>query len=161
MNIRNEKGMTLVEILAALTISFVVIGLASSVFFQTFRNVDISDSHISLRQEANIIISTLSKSHEQDSDYPITYVKEASGEWVLTIGHHKIHSELYDVQLTIHNKNSNNIARSFEINTFDSSPRNDSFQVNIKEALEVVSLKLINKTDSSKTFELKTVITRL
>ncbi|ADH98519.1 PulJ/GspJ family protein [Salisediminibacterium selenitireducens] len=57
--IKNQAGITLIELLAALVIGTIVIGLAGSVLVSTFTQADVTSDHASLRQEANIILTKI------------------------------------------------------------------------------------------------------
>ncbi|WP_096153169.1 MULTISPECIES: PilW family protein [Bacillus] len=161
MKINNEKGITLVELLAALMIAFIISGLVAAIFFQTFRNADKSDSHINLRQEANIIIQMFSTAHEKE-DYTFQYTKKANGDWELKIGEITMNSRYYDIELTFNNLSAENEARSVSINTKNNDPSSSkSFSVVVGNPIDIKQLKLINKDDPSLTFELTTIISRL
>ena len=58
-NVRNESGITLIELLAALVIGTMVIGLITSLLLSTFTQADVTGNHAGLRQEANIILSDI------------------------------------------------------------------------------------------------------
>ncbi|AOM81879.1 type II secretion system protein [Salisediminibacterium beveridgei] len=58
-NVRNQSGITLIELLAALVIGTMVIGLITSLLLSTFTQADVTGNHAGLRQEANIILSDI------------------------------------------------------------------------------------------------------
>lgn len=55
----NQYGVTLVELLAVLVISGIIISLITSMLITTFKQKDITQSHIDLRQEANYVVTKL------------------------------------------------------------------------------------------------------
>ncbi|MBS4194841.1 prepilin-type N-terminal cleavage/methylation domain-containing protein [Lederbergia citri] len=65
--ITHQQGITLLELLAALAISTLVIGLTFSVLFSSKKFNDKTHAYVDLRQEANIIISSLRK-HQKNSE---------------------------------------------------------------------------------------------
>ncbi|MED3571437.1 prepilin-type N-terminal cleavage/methylation domain-containing protein [Cytobacillus praedii] len=67
-----ESGLTLIELLAALTISMAVIGAIYGVLNSSLKFNNKTQSHIDLRQEANIIITQLRQQH-QGGNYDICY----------------------------------------------------------------------------------------
>ncbi|WP_368503325.1 type II secretion system protein J [Alkalihalophilus sp. As8PL] len=68
----NESGFTLLEVLATLVISSILIGITYGVLTTTVTFNEKSTSHIDLRQEANIIITQLRQKHqEEESEYPL------------------------------------------------------------------------------------------
>ncbi len=62
----NEKGITLTELLAALVLFAVVSALIMTVLFNVFRNSDNISDNAQLRQDANLLISTLRSHYNQD-----------------------------------------------------------------------------------------------
>lgn len=75
MYVQNERGLTLIELLATIVIASIVIGLATSVFVSAAKQNKTAYEHNALRQEANLIITKLRQIHqEQDSqDAPNSY----------------------------------------------------------------------------------------
>ena len=63
--IRNESGITLIEVLATLTITAIIGSVVYGVLFQTIHARDKTQSHIDLRQEANIVMTQLRTMHEK------------------------------------------------------------------------------------------------
>lgn len=62
----NEKGITLVELLAALSLFAVVSALVMTVLFNVFRNSKNISDNAQLRQDANLLVSTLRSHYNQD-----------------------------------------------------------------------------------------------
>lgn len=63
--ISQQEGITLIELLAALAITSLIIILSFSVLTSTFKFNDKSQAHINLRQEANILITNIRKHHQK------------------------------------------------------------------------------------------------
>lgn len=70
--LQNQFGLTLIELLAALTIFAIISGVLFGVLNQSFKQSDITRNHIDLRQEANLIISKLRQLHQGDN-YNLCY----------------------------------------------------------------------------------------
>ncbi len=70
--ILNDHGLTLIELLATIVISSMIISLITSVFISSFKQNELVNSHNYLRQEANLIISKLRQNH-QDNSYNLCY----------------------------------------------------------------------------------------
>ncbi|RSL32378.1 prepilin-type N-terminal cleavage/methylation domain-containing protein [Salibacterium salarium] len=68
--LQKESGVTLIELLATIVISSIVIGLVTSVLVSSLNFNDKTQSHINLRQEANIIITELRQQH-QEGEYTL------------------------------------------------------------------------------------------
>ena len=66
-NVRNQSGITLIELLAALVIGTMVIGLITTVLLSTFTQADVTGNHANLRQEANIVLSQMRTEYSDQS----------------------------------------------------------------------------------------------
>lgn len=66
-----QDGLTLIELLGAITIGAIIIGLVSSVLIGSVTNFNKTLTHSNLRQEANLVITELTKVHHKYSDYTI------------------------------------------------------------------------------------------
>lgn len=60
----NESGMTLIEVLATLTITAIIGSVVYAVFFQTLNSKEKTQSHNELRQEANVVMTQLRTMHD-------------------------------------------------------------------------------------------------
>lgn len=161
MVFKNNKGLTLVEVLAALSISIMILGLVTTVLIQSFRNAEISDSHLNLRQEANLIITAISAAHEKNN-YDIIYTTNELGDWVLMIGEIKIQSHYFDLELIINNAKEDGTSRVLHFNTNLTDPDDiEDFHVFVRNPLHVQKLKLTSKEEPTKSFEISTMISRL
>ncbi|MEH6947675.1 prepilin-type N-terminal cleavage/methylation domain-containing protein [Bacillus sp. JJ634] len=79
--ISQQSGLTLIEVLAALTISALLIGLVYGVFTYSVQSNNKTQSHINLRQEANLIITEMRKRHQEATvNYEICYDKLLTNE---------------------------------------------------------------------------------
>lgn len=63
----NESGFTLLEVLVTLVILTLVTGLSIGILTTTFNYQEKTQAHVNLRQEANLIVSTLRNQHQQAS----------------------------------------------------------------------------------------------
>ncbi|KIL44517.1 PulJ/GspJ family protein [Jeotgalibacillus soli] len=143
--IRNQYALTLVELLAALAISGVVVILVTNVFITSFKHQDISQSHLDLRQEANLVITELRNTHKKE-------------EYNLCFNDH---------QLTI---NGRQLARKdifFEQVTIEgTTTEEDYFQINKANQCQTVKPKVplsvyfTLNDENDNPFELETVIQR-
>ena len=62
----NEEGITLTELLAALSLFAVVSALVMTVLFNVFQNSENISDNAQLRQDANLLVSTLRSHYNQD-----------------------------------------------------------------------------------------------
>jgi prepilin-type N-terminal cleavage/methylation domain-containing protein len=156
----NNRGITLVELLATITISSIIIGIISSVLVQSFRSAEIADTHINLRQEANIVVSMFSSAHLSagSEPYMITFQRMNATEWVMTIGDNTLDNRDYHLRLEL---KSSTGTSSFIIDTTDTNTSTLALTINKKIPLNIQKLTLTNKKDPTKKFELSTIISRL
>lgn len=156
----NNKGITLIELLATISITFIIMGLVSGVLIQSFKSMETSETHINLRQEANIILSMLSGAHLSSGDptYNITFQRISNTEWEMSIGEQQIINSDYDIKLELRSSAGTS---SFIIDTTNTSIGAQTLTVLKKQPLNVYKLNLTNKKDRTKKFEISTIISRL
>jgi prepilin-type N-terminal cleavage/methylation domain-containing protein len=168
MKLKNNNGFTLVELLVTIAIAFTVLGLASGILMQSFKNMEIADTNINLRQEANILLATITSAHMSKIEmnvsttyrYPISYTRINSSQWELQLGTQVITDQNYDIELVIEQKFPNESTPrtlSIDTTTMNSTP----YQIEKKLPLNIKKLILINKKDNKKKFEISTIISRL
>jgi len=79
--ISQQSGLTLIELLAALTISALLIGIIYGALTSSVKSNNKTQSHINLRQEANLIITEMRKRHQEATvNYDICYNQLLSNE---------------------------------------------------------------------------------
>jgi type II secretory pathway pseudopilin PulG len=168
MNLRNSRGLTLVELLVTVTLAFSVMALVSGVLLQSFRNMEIADSNINLRQEANILVAMFTKSHMSPIDinnastnsYKITYNRINRDEWEMFIGNQHISNLDFNINLQLEQKIPGEMTpRSYNITS--TTITSESFDIIKRQPLIIKKITLINKKDNTKTFEISTIISRL
>lgn len=71
----NNRGLTLVEVLAAVAIASILIGLITSVLLSTLKQNNMTQSHNAIRQEANYTVTKLRNTHK-DHTYTICYADD-------------------------------------------------------------------------------------
>lgn len=77
MNVlKNNRGLTLLEVLAVIAIGSIVSILVWSAFNSSVKTYHKTAEHIDLRQEANILIETLSNLHKRKETINIRYDSE-------------------------------------------------------------------------------------
>ncbi len=156
----NDKGITLIELLVTLTISFSIMGLVSNVLFQSYRSKEMTDTHISFRQDANILLSTLSSVHlsGNSESYEISYKRINDEDWVIMIGDNQILKQNYDIKLELLSGTN-----SFTIDTANVGliGTTQTITVNKRIPLNVKRLLLTDKKDKTRNFEISTIIRRL
>lgn len=74
MKLKSQQGLTLIELLGAISVSAIIIGLVSSVFIGSVTNYNKTITHSDLRQEANLIFAELTEVHHKNPEYKIEIV---------------------------------------------------------------------------------------
>ncbi|RSD23322.1 PilW family protein [Mesobacillus subterraneus] len=70
---KDERGLTLYELLAAISILFIASALIYGVFFGFNKNYNQISTKNSMDQNANLIIATIKRHHLKYDEYQITY----------------------------------------------------------------------------------------
>jgi prepilin-type N-terminal cleavage/methylation domain-containing protein len=153
--VRNQYGVTLIEVLATLTILSLLIGLVYGVFINGINYSNKAKDTVSIQQEANLILTTLKELHETNSTYTVEVPIDHEALIILEEGNviNKIENPSFLYQIcdpslgvdcdTQYNSNfSKTIANTNQ----------DTFQVR---------LLLINKKKPSIKYEVQTILSRL
>lgn len=64
---KNQKGVTLIEVLAALSILLIVSSIIFGVFINSNKNYKNLSEKVNLNQEANLILTTIKNYHQKES----------------------------------------------------------------------------------------------
>jgi tRNA threonylcarbamoyladenosine modification (KEOPS) complex Pcc1 subunit len=70
---KKESGLTIVELLAAISILFIIGSVIYGVFTGVNKNYHQISSRVNLEQEANIIINTIKTYHQKQNTYLLSY----------------------------------------------------------------------------------------
>ncbi len=76
MKNHHQKGITLIELLAVLTILGIIIGVLYSVFINGLNYSTSSKDTVLIQQEANYLLTLLKKQHEKDVPYTVKIKKD-------------------------------------------------------------------------------------
>jgi len=144
----SQSGFTLVELLATLAISTILIGLIWGVLFTALNQNDIAQNHINLRQDANLFISKLRNKH-QDQDYMLCYNNQK-----FYFG--SADSPILDDDITFNATNASNVLMKNDSKNINEN--NDCYSINHLEPLKIT---LLIKDENQNEFQIDTVINRL
>ncbi|MGM8216318.1 PulJ/GspJ family protein [Bacillaceae bacterium W0354] len=91
---KNERGITLVEVLAALILVFVIGSLAFSVTTTTYENYNQSELRTSAHRQVNLFFSHLTNIHQRAQSYTIKKINESTIEVDITYsdGRHRVYT---------------------------------------------------------------------
>lgn len=70
--VKNERGLTVIEVLATLTILSIIGVVIWNAFFQGYNYSQTAVSKNSMQQEANLIITSLTRIHQTSTEYTIS-----------------------------------------------------------------------------------------
>ncbi len=137
MKHRNQNGFTLVEMLGALTILFIVGGIVFAVLNNGLQFFRIESTRINVGQEANIIANQLTTFYQEHGDFEVVHQSDgslmiASGEEirVYSIPGHIITVDFTESQTNRFNKRNITIQvtgeQEFTLNTVVSRLRDES-----------------------------------
>ncbi|MFS0673077.1 type II secretion system protein J [Ornithinibacillus sp. 179-J 7C1 HS] len=73
--LKNEKGLTLVELLATISLFTIIIALSTALIFQLFQNEETSSERINLVQETNVLVNQLKNDYLKESDTLSQYTR--------------------------------------------------------------------------------------
>ncbi|RHW40648.1 type II secretion system protein [Neobacillus notoginsengisoli] len=105
--IKNQKGITLIELLATLTILTIISGLVYGVLIGTTKNYQKLSSKADLSREANLILATVKNVHEKtgktagntNAEYEIDFL---SGQYMIgekNASSNPLHSKKFSVEV--------------------------------------------------------------
>ncbi len=100
----DNRGFTLIELLAALTLTIMVLGVFFNVLQNSINAYDRTNTHNRLRQEANLVLTSLT---EIQRKWPLPYemnIHEGAIELIGTSENRTISSSEFNYSLTINDR---------------------------------------------------------
>jgi prepilin-type N-terminal cleavage/methylation domain-containing protein len=157
-SLTNEDGITLIELLATLAILSIVSVLLYGVLLNGFHYSKKSQEKVSIQQEMNIIVTSITKFHESYETYEIKVDHNPDASKIQLIG-----KDSGTVVKTIELSNSN-----YEYSLFDYSGPTETALPQLPAIKNVITsqplyirLLIKDKKHPSQTYEVKTIISRL
>ncbi|WP_106496911.1 type II secretion system protein [Lentibacillus sp. Marseille-P4043] len=122
---KNEHGMTLVELLAALSLFIIVITLSSTLVMEMFNNQKEASENISLKQDTNVLINTMRGKYLSGDELcfngkdnlTITHLTISNGEEPLKTINHCVKNLDYNKPLSVKITTTNNSGNNFSLET--------------------------------------------
>jgi prepilin-type N-terminal cleavage/methylation domain-containing protein len=141
---KNDKGLTLIELLAAMTILLIISSLIYGVLIGANKNYQQISGKSNLEQEANIIISTIKNYHQSSDSYKISYNPFTKKAFI-------------GVTTTNTQLGNNNISIDIKLGDPDYTDFSGEKGINTSKPINLY-LKLTNKQGQS--YEIDTIIKR-
>lgn len=143
---RNQKGISLVELLAAVTILFIVSAIIYSVYFSFNKNYEHISTKNSIDQEANLILATVKQYHQTHKEYYLKY-KVANKDAFIGVSQadNRLGDDRFDTEIKIGFPNAEDIVDNTDV------------KINSHQPLKVY-LKLTGK--QGQTFVIETIVKR-
>lgn len=153
--IRNEKGITLIEVLATITILSIVSFIIYNVFSSGLRYSSQAKETVLIQQEANYLLTLLKEQHENaTTDYTIT-IENNQNNIILNKGHSN------EIDVT----NSQYLYQICDLDQSDSCDEQNATDhtITITPSQERFYLKMIltNKNNPDIKYEIQTILSRL
>ncbi|WP_235524970.1 prepilin-type N-terminal cleavage/methylation domain-containing protein [Planococcus glaciei] len=152
----NQKGVTLVELLAALALVSIVAAIAWTVLGIGFKHTAVETGKTKMQQDANIIISTLTNEHRRNSTYSLIFEND------------KLKIETCTAPGTCSNQTleqnydfSGTTINGTVIDSHDSTPVDQILNLEPKKNHTYLTLKLTDLNNSNKTITVETALTRI
>ena len=141
---KNERGLTLVELLAAITILFIISAIIYSVFLGFNKNYSQISEKNNMDQTANLILATVKQHHLKYDQYKISYDDTKKTAYIgEKVADNLVGDARYELQLEIGYPDA--VAISGSKNIDSSLP---------------LSIHLTLKDKTGQTYEVKTIIKR-
>ncbi|MDF2945859.1 MAG: hypothetical protein K0S51_538 [Bacillales bacterium] len=154
--IRNNKGITLVELLVSMAISSIILVIIWGIYFQGANFSKVVTNKTLLQQEANTIISNLTRIHQTStSTYMFQFSEKSSAEDLTSftvVGDETMKIENTNFLYSIYAFDFTNGNEELITNNFSISPNINDF--NIKIVIK-------DKNNPDVKYEAKTILTRI
>lgn len=152
---RNSKGLTLIEVLLAISIATIFVGILWMILLSGVNYSNISTEKNSIQQEANYILKLITKFHQTSSgQYSITFDQNPHATYI------KLRDEKEKKEILITNENY--VYTIFQYNNpEDTEPIQNNLIINPNSEDLSVNIMIENVKEPKVTFELKTIISKL
>lgn len=102
---KNEKGLTLIELIGVLALLGMVVVLATSIFVNGLNASERNTTNQRLQQESNYILSVIRNTYLENESEPFTVRIEGNGDAQKLFVSNELVSEGYGYELTVTNNN--------------------------------------------------------
>ncbi|MEH7276293.1 type II secretion system protein [Neobacillus vireti] len=156
ISLTNENGITLIEVLATLAIVSFISILLYGVLINGFDYSKKSQEKVSLQQEMNIVVTTITKFHESYGEYDINLDPNPGSSKIHLLG--KKTDGTIDKSIELSNPNY-----EYSLYDYKSTPETPLSLTTSVSTAQPLYIKIIikDKKHPSQTYEVKTIIARL
>ncbi|WP_419956023.1 PulJ/GspJ family protein [Neobacillus niacini] len=155
-SLSNDDGITLIEVLATLAIMSIISILLYGVLMNGFDYSKKSQEKVSIQQEMNIVVTSITKFHESYRSYDIKIDHNPDARKIQLLGKDSAGTVVNTVELSNPDYEYSLYDYSGTIETTFPTTRN----VNTSQAL-YIRITIKDKKNPSQTYEVKTIISRL
>lgn len=150
MSIQNERGLTLIELLISIALGSIVLVLIYQFFFQGIHFSKVVNDKTLLQQEANYMVSSMTKIHQTSDSYSITFDQNPNASYITVDGKQKITFQNKKFRYELMNKNGTN-------NTYIPN----SFTVNPLKEDVILTIKITSNDKENQTYQTTATLSRL
>ncbi|MEH7384536.1 prepilin-type N-terminal cleavage/methylation domain-containing protein [Bacillus sp. JJ1521] len=155
-HLRNNGGITLIELLATLAIFSMVSILIYGVLINGMNYSEKSKDNVSRQQEMNILVTTITKAHESYSSYEIVVDQNPDANKIQLIGKDGSGTVVSAVDLS----NEHYIYSLYNSQESDEVPFSNATTIHTSQPL-YIKLIIKDRKQPSQKSEIKTIISRL
>ncbi len=153
-SMKNQAGITLIELLATLTILSFLLGIIYSVFSNGLQYSSKAKNTVSIQQEANYLLTVLKEQHEKVNSYTVT-VNNDHKKVVINNSNNEtftIDNPNFFYKMCKYNPSTSNCEKPIEGNFEETIDSKNRFPIKII---------IESSTNDDLTYEVKTILSRL
>jgi len=149
--IQNSKGLTLIELLAAVSLSAIILLLAYQFLFQGFQFSKTVTDKTLLQQEANYIMANLTKIHQSSDSYTITFDQNPNATYITIEGNNTVtfKNDRFFYKLKTSTRNNTKIY----------TKNKETFHPKLTDVS--IELTIYNKKNPKLSYSAKTILSRI
>ncbi|WP_312098070.1 prepilin-type N-terminal cleavage/methylation domain-containing protein [Niallia sp.] len=130
--IRNQRGLTLIELLISLALGSIVLVLIYQFFFQGIHFSKVVNDKTLLQQEANYMVSSMTKIHQTSDSYTITFDQNPNASFITVDGKQKITFKNEKFRYELLKSTADGTEKTYIPNSFTVVPLQEDIIITIK-----------------------------
>ncbi|WP_400242655.1 PilW family protein [Niallia sp. JL1B1071] len=152
MMIRNERGLTLIELLVSIALGSIVLVLIYQFFFQGIHFSKVVNDKTLLQQEANYMVSSMTKIHQTSDSYSITFDQNPNATFITVDGKQKITFQNKKFRYELMKSSGNRTNKIYIPNLFTVNPLTEDV---------ILTIKITSNDKEKQTYQTTTTLSRL